>query len=202
VKGAELYDVAKDRAQARDVAGEFPGVVAAMREHYEGWWEGLEPILDEFVPISIGAEQQPVVVLTSGDWEGIYADNTGFVREAVGGPTGGHWNLTAERAGRYRFTLRRWPERANVGVGEAYLPTPESPIYRPGLVTKAFPEIAGARVEMGGESASAVARPEETGVVLSLTLPAGPARFKAWFVDAEREPECAAYFVTVEYEGP
>jgi hypothetical protein len=39
-------------------------------------------------------------------------------------------------------------------------------------------------------------------VVLSLTLPAGPARFKAWFVDAEGEPECAAYFVTVEYEGP
>jgi hypothetical protein len=29
--------------------------------------QGVEPLLNEFVPISIGAPQQPVVELTSGD---------------------------------------------------------------------------------------------------------------------------------------
>ena len=85
--------------------------------------EGLEPTLNEFVPISIGAKQQPVVELTSGDWEGIYADNTGYVREAVGGPTGGHWHIKVEEAGEYEFTLRRWPEQTQAALGEKYEPS-------------------------------------------------------------------------------
>ena len=118
MKGEELYDVEADRAQKTDVAAQHPDVVQAMRDHYERWWKGLEPMLNEFVPISIGAKQQPVVELTSGDWEGIYADNSGYVREAVGGPTGGHWNIQVEEAGEYEFTLRRWPERARVALGD------------------------------------------------------------------------------------
>jgi hypothetical protein len=31
-------------------------VVKAMRDHYEKWWAGLEPTLNDFVPISIGAK--------------------------------------------------------------------------------------------------------------------------------------------------
>ncbi|MGL4551722.1 MAG: arylsulfatase, partial [Gemmataceae bacterium] len=78
VHGTELYDVEADRAQADDVAAKHPGVVKALREYYEGWWKGVEPALNDFVPQSVGSARQPVVELTSGDWEGIYADNTGF----------------------------------------------------------------------------------------------------------------------------
>ena len=98
-----------------------------MRDHYEAWWKGVEPMLNDFVPISIGAKQQPVVELTSGDWEGIYADNTGYVREAVGGPTGGHWHIQVEEAGEYEFTLRRWPEQTKAALGDKYEPSAKSP---------------------------------------------------------------------------
>src|SRR5206468_3475118 len=86
VNGTELYDVEADRAQKTDVADKNADVVKAMREYYEGWWKGVAPTLNDFVPISIGAKQQPVVELTSADWENIYADNNGYVRDAVGGP--------------------------------------------------------------------------------------------------------------------
>src|SRR5207302_531937 len=118
VKGEELYDIEADRAQKTDLAATHRDVVKAMRDHYETWWAGLEPTLNDFVPISIGAKQQPVVELTSGDWEGIYADNSGYVREAVGGPTGGRWHILVEEAGEYEFILRRRPEQTKAALGD------------------------------------------------------------------------------------
>ena len=197
VKGEELYDVDADRAQTTDLAAQNPGVVAAMRAYYEKWWKGHEPTLNEFVPMSIGAEQQPVVELTSGDWEGIYADNSGYVREAVGGPTGGHWHIQVERAGTYEFTLRRWPERARAALGGKYEPSPESPAGKVDVKTVGFPTIAAARVAVAGENASGPADPKATGATVTAELPAGRSKLKAWFADAEGKDLCGAFFVTV-----
>ena len=197
VKGQELYNVDADRAQQSDVAAQHPAVVAALRDYYERWWHGLEPALSEFVPISIGARQQPVVELTSGDWEGIYADNSGYVREAAGGPTGGHWNIKVEEAGSYAFTLRRWPERAQVALGEKYEPSSRSPANKPNLKTVGFPTIAAARIDISGVAVSATADPRATSVTVTANLPAGRTKLKAWFVDGDGRGLCGAFFVTV-----
>jgi arylsulfatase A-like enzyme len=197
VGGEELYDVEADRAQQADVATRHPDVVSAMRGFYDRWWGGLEPSLNEFVPISLGAGAQPVVELNSGDWEGIYADNSGYVRQAVGGPTGGHWNIQVEEGGTYAFVLRRWPERAGVALGEKYEPSPQSPANMPNLKTLGFPTIAGARVEIAGVTASAAADPKATSATLTARLTAGRGRLKAWFVDGDGKGLCGAFFVTV-----
>ncbi len=197
VKGEELYDVEADRGQKTNVADNQPGVVKEMRDHYEAWWKGLEPTLSDFVPISIGAKQQPVVELTSGDWEGIYADNSGFVREAVGGPTGGHWHILVEEAGVYEFTLRRWPERTRAGLGEKYEPSAKSPANKPKLTTVGFPAIATATIDIAGVKASVKADPQATGATLTVPLPAGRTKLKAWFGDADGKGLCGAFFVTV-----
>lgn len=138
VHGTELFDVVADRAQKENLADKHGDIVKEMRGYYETWWNGLEPILTDLVPISIGAKQQPVVELTSGDWEGIYADNTGYVREAVGGPTGGHWHIQVEEAGEYEFTLRRWPEQTKAALGDKYEPSPKSPASKAKQVTLGF----------------------------------------------------------------
>ena len=168
VKGEELYDVEADRAQKTNVADKHPDVVKAMRDHYEAWWKGVEPMLNDFVPISIGAKQQPVVELTSGDWEGIYADNTGYVREAVGGPTGGHWHIKVEEAGEYEFTLRRWPEQTKAALGDKYEPSREV-ARQQGEASRrvGFPTIAGAKIEIAGVKAEAKADPKATGATLT-----------------------------------
>jgi arylsulfatase A-like enzyme len=198
VRGEELYDVAADRAQKMNVADKHPDIVKQLRDYYEGWWKGLEPALNDFVPISLGAKQQPVVELTSGDWEGIYADNTGHVREAVGGPTGGHWHVQVEEAGEYEFTLRRWPEQTKAALGDRYEPSAKSPANKAKVVTRSFPTIAFAKVELGGVAAKAKADPKATGATLSVKLPAGKTTLKAWFSDAAGQDLCGAFFVTVK----
>ena len=125
------------------------------------------------MPISLGAKQQPVVELTSGDWEGIYADNTGYVREAVGGPTGGHWHIQVEEAGEYEFTLRRWPEQTKAALGDKYEPSAKSPGNRRSVKTVGFPTIAAAKVEVAGVKAATQADPKATGATLTVKLPAG-----------------------------
>lgn len=196
VKGEELYDIEADRAEKTNVAATHPAQVKAMRAHYETWWNGLEPTLNDFVPISIGAKPQPVVELTSGDWEGIYADNSGYVREAVGGPTGGRWNIRVEAPGAYEFTLRRWPEQTHAALGDAYEPSAKSPATKPNQVTVAFPTIAAAHLEIAGVKASTKADPKATGATLTVALPAGKSTLSAWFADAHGKNLCGAFFVT------
>lgn len=196
VKGEELYDIEADRAQKTNVAAKHADVVKEMRDYYDQWWKGLEPMIHEFVPISLGAKAQPVVELTSGDWEGIYADNTGHVREAVGGPTGGHWHIQVEEAGEYEFTLRRWPEQTKVALGDKHEPSAKSPRYN-SKETKSFPGIAGGTIEIAGTKASAKADAKAPAVNVTATLPAGRTKLKAWFTDADGKPLCGAFFVTV-----
>ena len=197
VKGRELYDIEADRAQQTDVSADHPGIVRQMRAHYEQWWNGLQPILNDFVPISIGAEQQPVVELNSGDWEGIYADNTGFVRQAVGGPTGGHWHILVEQPGVYEFTLRRWPEQTGAALGAKYEPSEKSPPNKPNIRTVGFPTIATATIEIAGQRESTPADPQDTGATLATKLPAGRTMLQAWFSDASGNDLCGAFYVTV-----
>jgi arylsulfatase A-like enzyme len=197
VQGRELYDIDADRGQKSDVADQHPDVVKAIRDHYEGWWGGLEPILNDFVPVSLGAAAQPVVELTSGDWEGIYADNSGYVRAAVGGPTGGHWNVRVEGPGDYEFTLRRWPERTRAALGDRYEPSATSPPNTPDVKTVGFPTIATAHVVIAEKEVSSRADPKATGATVRVTLPAGRTRLKAWFSDADGKDLCGAFFVTV-----
>jgi arylsulfatase A-like enzyme len=199
VKGEELYDVAADRAQETNLAAREPSVLQAMRAYYEEWWRGVEPRLSDFVPISIGAKQQPVVELNSGDWENIYADNSGFVREAVGGPTGGRWHIEVETAGAYEFTLRRWPEQTKAALGDRYEPSEKSPSNRPKGKdrTVGFPTIAAARIVIAGVEVEDRADAKAQGATLRATLPQGRTTLQTWFRDAAGKDLCGAFYVTV-----
>jgi arylsulfatase A-like enzyme len=202
VKGTELYDVAADRGQKTDLAARQPEVVRSLRAEYERWWAGVEPLVNEFVPLSIGSAVEPEVELTSGDWENIYADNSGYVREAVGGPTGGTWHVKVEAAGEYEFTLRRWPAKSGAALGAKYEPSPTSPANKAKLKTVAFPTIAKANIKAGAVTATGPADPAVQGAVLKAKLPAGVTTFKAWFSDAAGGDLCGAFFVSVRPAPP
>ncbi len=189
VKGEELYDIAADRGQETDVAGKRADVVARMRAHYEHWWEGIEPRLDEYVATSLGSEHQDTVQLTSSDWQDIYSDNAGHVRQAAGGPQGGEWNVDIERAGEYEFRLRRWPP-------ELDLPLTASESEE----SKAFP-IAAAWLTIAGRNASTRTAPGDRHAVLRVKLLPGQTRLHAWFQDAHGNDLCGAFYVTVARVG-
>jgi hypothetical protein len=193
VKGEELYDVEADRAQMTDLAGKQPDVLKKMRDYYESWWAVVGPKVDEFVPCAtLGSDKQPLVSLTSADWENIYADNTGHVRSAVGGPTGSHWHVFVERAGDYEIVLRRWPRETGAPLGAKY----DDPAGGKMAESKAFP-IAGAKVRIAGVEASAKTAPTEQEVAVRVKLPAGKTTLKAWFQDGKGADLCGAFFAYV-----
>ncbi len=200
VRGKELYDVAADRAQARDVAASHPDVVTKLRDHYETWWAGVEPSVNEYVPCAyLGSDREPVAALTSADWEGVYADNTGHVRTAIGGPRGSHWNVLVERPGDYEITLRRWPRETKAALGAKYDADPKlaaigGKTYAP--PSKTFP-IAAGRVRVAGKEASAKTAPTEQEVTVRVALPAGRTTLQAWFQDADGHDLCGAFYVYV-----
>lgn len=200
VKGTELYDVSADRAQAQNIAADHPGIVARLRDDYESWWQGVEPLVGEFVPQSLGAIEQPVVELTSGDWQDIYADNVGLVAEAVGGPCGGRWHVCVERPGIYEFVLRRWPLKADAALGGR--PEQDTTAVKNAMQTvRSFPTIASAHVRIAGVHEQAAADPDSKDAVVRLSLPAGVTTLEAWFADGANKPLCGAFFVTVRGDG-
>jgi len=201
VKDAELYDTDADRAQATDLAAKHPDVVKKMRDHYAAWWAGVEGKLNDFVPCAhLGADAQAEYTLTSADWENVYADNTGHVRNAVGGPTGVPWHVEVAKAGEYEIVLRRWPRESKAALGAKY--DAEGELARIGGRTyappsKVFPTIAGAKVRVAGKEASAKAAATDQEVALRLALPAGKTTLQAWFHDADGNGLCGAFFAYV-----
>ncbi len=190
VHGTELYDVATDRAQAKDLAAARPEIVADLRRRYEEWWATVAPRLDDYVPVSLGAVAQPVVELTSSDWQDAYADNSNHVRNAVGGPRGGPWHVQIERAGDYDIELRRWPFDLAAPLGGNVTP--------PG---KALP-IASAQLTVAGQTHRVAPKPGDLGARFRLRLPAGRTTLQAWFQDAAGADLSGAYFAQVSYRAP
>ena len=98
VKDKELFNIASDPGQAKDVAAEHPDIVKRMHDHYNAWWAEVAPNLQNFSPLSIGAEQENPVRLSAVDWADAYFDNIFVVRTGVNERPLAHpgrtrWNL-------------------------------------------------------------------------------------------------------------
>jgi hypothetical protein len=185
VHGKELFNVAADRAQTTDLAKAHPEIVDRLRAHYEKWWTDLGPKAGEFVGTTIGSTAQPVVELTSADWQDVYCDNSNHIRQGLGGPRGGPWNIHVERAGEYEFSLRRWPPDLDLAL---------SATEGANSVPLA---IAGGTVTVGEMQRSAKVSDGAKEIVIRMNLPQGPSQLQAWFQNASGEDLRGAYFATV-----
>jgi arylsulfatase len=195
VNGAELYDLRSDPGQKTDVAAKHPDVMAKMRSFYESWWDSVEPGLKDFCPISIGSKAQNPVLLTSSDWEEVYADNPGHVSQAVGGPRGAPWNVAVESAGEYEVALSRWPPHMGIALSAG------RPVQKMTAGTlpegKAMP-IAGAKLAVNGQELKQMAQPSDKQVTFRVKLPAvKKTHLHGWFLDASGNDVCGAFYAAV-----
>jgi arylsulfatase A-like enzyme len=175
--GQFLFDIQADPAQRKDVAAEHPEVVKRLRALYEPFWEQVSPRLTP-VRIDVGNPDEMHLELCSQDWHmktGNPPWNFGSIRKLprVTGP----WLVNARRAGRYRFTLRQWPEAAD----------------KPVIAERA-------KVEIAGKSQEGPVRSGCKGVVIEMDLPAGPADLVTYLYDAHGRAG-GAYFTAVEWLG-
>jgi arylsulfatase len=194
VYGKELYDIRADRGQEHDVAADHPDVVDTLRAHYEGWWQGVEPLIHRFNPLHLGTAQNPVM-LTSCEWENVRCDGQGSVRAASGGPVGGPWNVQVVRPGRYEVTLARWPEESGLALAEA---APEFQARAGTTEAGVALPIAGAALKTpDGTVLTGTVPGTDTSVSFTLPLEAGRSQLHGWLRDAGGNDVCGAYYAYV-----
>ena len=199
INGTELYDFHEEPSEEKDLAAKNPQVVKKMRDHYEAWWNRVEPALREFEPISIGSAKENPVTLTSSDWEDVYCDNVNSILSAGGGPQGGPWAILVERDGEYEITLRRWPVNTGLALDA---PCPEKQLTVAKLPAgKALP-IAQAQLRIAGQSKSVKAAPGSQSAVFRVALKSGTkTRLHGWFQDSAGADLCGAYYAYVRRLG-
>ena len=183
VNGEELYDLASDPGQQRDLALERPDEVARMRSAYEKWWAEVSGPATEYVEIPIGdPEGENPTRLTSFDWR----PNGGPPNQAVmqrpleeSGiwAANGFWAIDVVQAGRYRITLRERPPEANYAL--------------PGI--RAHLKVGDLEQQQPIEAGAREAHFE-------LELPAGSTRLQSR-LDQSDGSSRGAYFVYVEWLG-
>lgn len=190
--GERLYDVSRDPGQEQDIAEQHAGIVVQMRDHYERWWNDIEPRVNVLSPITIGSKAEPVTLLSAADWQDVFLDQQKQVRD---GPNrGGAWGLEVARDGVYAFELRRWPREADVPLSAGV------PAWK-GVdgelpAGQALP-IAKASLQVGDHTVDAEVGAEDRFARFKVPLKAGPITAQTWFRDADGQELCGAYYVYV-----
>jgi len=96
----QLYDMAHDPLEMRDLAAQQPDRVAQLKAQYDAWFNDVTGMRDYSVPsrIFLGTPQENPVLLTRQDWRG---------PGATWGPKGiGYWEVDVATAARYEVRLR------------------------------------------------------------------------------------------------
>jgi hypothetical protein len=189
----ELYDVASDPQQERNVLDQHPEVASELRRHYDQWWEGVAPDMNKFSRVVIGSAAETPSLLSPCEWADVFLDQMGQVRR--GERKNGVWHLEVERDGQYEFVLRRWPAETELPLAA---PSPQhrgaDGSYAAGV---ALP-IAKARIKIADFDSVVAVDAAASAVSFRAPLARGPADLQTWFYDEAGKEICGAYFVYVQ----
>jgi len=184
VEGTELYDIAKDPGQKRDVAAANPGIVRQMRKHYERWWASVSAGFNQDSPIVIGHPRENPACLTAFDWHGNTVPwNQTSIRS--GAALNGYWSVEIRQSGTYEISLRRWPQSTGLPIRGA-----------PADGGNKLP-IRLARLAIGDFERTVSVGDRDPAAVFTVELRKGKTRLRTWFLDRMGRPLCGAYYVDV-----
>ncbi len=107
----ELYDIASDPGETRNVAADHPDVTQRLKAAYDQWFDDVSSTRpDNYAPprIWVGAPQEPETVLTRQDWRG-----GTWAPESIG-----YWELHIAASGMYdiRFEFDSKPTAGSLSV--------------------------------------------------------------------------------------
>lgn len=90
----ELFRIADDPFEARNVAAEHPEIVQKLRTEYEAWFQDVSSAGYAPPRIHLGSPEENPVLLTRQDWRGPTA---GWTPTSIG-----HWEVDIVQHGRYQ----------------------------------------------------------------------------------------------------
>jgi arylsulfatase A-like enzyme len=188
--GVGLYDLENDPLQAVDVSSQHPEVVERLETALDGWWARVEPIANVPQYVVVGHASENPTHLTSADWWDVTVDTRWHI---CNGPRiNSYWNIDVAQAGDYRFTLRRWPEEAGLGLSD---PAPAGVLPDDHLTPGVALPIAGARLCIESHDVSVELSPTDRCAEFTVTLEAGRTQLCTWFYDPQGQALAGAYFV-------
>lgn len=201
IDGKELYHLAEDPEQRRDLAEERPDILEELRGFYEEWWERVSLRFDEEIPIGIGSVKENPVFLSSHDWRGSEPDcvwNQGEIRRGL--YHNSYWEIEVLADGWYTIELRRWPRELDLEIaggidGEA--PADWREWYSGG---RALP-IVGSALEVQGQRYEQPVSPRDRYVRYRVRLRRGTTHLQSYFYDRDAK-SLGAYYVYVACESP
>lgn len=193
LEGTALYDLDRDPGQETNVIEDHPDIAARLRDALDRWWAEVEPTANTPQHIIVGDPAENPAHLTGCEWWDVFIDQQ--FQSRIGVHKNGYWHIDVGRAGRYRFTLRRWPVEADLALTAACgATTVTDGSYAEGV---ALP-IASARLIVGGADCWQDLGPQDHAATFEVDLEAGRTLLHTWFNDARRQPITGAFYVEVE----
>lgn len=198
VHDRELYNIADDPGQTKNIAARHPEIVKSLKAHYGNWWESVKPVLSIYSRITIGGAENPSR-LTCFEWtkkSNLQVNVTEQTHSVMaGGNVNGSWMLNVESPGLYRFELRRYPPEADTAMSAAFPETQRE--FKLFSACKAL-TVSQARLRIGCNDKTIKVKPSERAAVFEVTLPTGETEMKTWLLDPAGKELCGAFYVQVE----
>lgn len=192
LENRELYDLATDPRQEKNILAEHPEVARALRDHLDAWWRDVSPRLNEFGAVVVGNDAENPLQLSPADWQDSFLDQGRQVRDGL--RRNGPWNVVVDRPAMYEIELRRWPREENAPLRGGLAAKPHSDgQFPPGL---ALP-IASARLKVADFDSRLDVATDQTHATFRVSLPAGRTQLQTWFLDEQGGEICGAYYVYV-----
>lgn len=174
----ELFDLATDPEQRKDLAAQYPDLVTALKKEYEKWWAQVEKENKKypFVRIPVLAKGQTEINAMDlfPDDDKYTAWNQVLIRKEQNN-TSGVWKLKVEQAGKYEVIVRQFPLEAKdnelpvfAEPGESFIQVNDMPQLKSNAVTVKK-------------------------VRYTIQLPKGEIDFRAGFADAKGKKVAAQY---------
>jgi arylsulfatase len=186
VHDKELYNLADDPGQKKNVIEKYPDVATELRLHYARWIEEMTPLQKQVNTISIGVDSEPAAMLCSANWIGSYADSwQNLLRKDV---KNGYWDLKVEKAGKYEIALYGWPKQTRAAFGDRFTGFTHVP-GRP---------VAQAKLKVADIDLTTKTSPNELSAVFTISLKKGDKpRLQSWLYDKNSKDLGGAYFVYI-----
>jgi len=186
----ELYNLASDPMQERNVIALHRDVAAAMRAHLDRWWESVKDACRQFQPCVIGSDAQNPVMLTACEWADVFLDQQAQVRR--GDRKNSYWHLEVKRAGRYTFELSRFPAEAGLRLCDS---VPATKVTDGLLVAGPEWTVTKARLWIGTNIWETAVSPTDETARFAVTLPAGRTTMQTTFFGPDGKEIAGAYYV-------
>lgn len=196
INGTELYDISTDPGQDKDLAAQFPDVVAKMRGYYNEWWSSVSTEFNQFPVIIVGSEKENPVILTCHD-EHIHDSkipwNQDYIREAKLNPIGGEFTVDFERDGVYEIEVSRWPFESGLNINEG-VSGRKATTYIEAISEGKAMDFNKAVIKVGGWKEEKPVLSNAKSVLFKGNFTKGKTSLSSWFIDANNNEVGTFYF--------